>query len=246
MISITFFTQCYENDWDTIVNQGGLARKIEYLNYDFSKKILIITNVKDRKYIEESLSKLISDKTIDGYFFTDDYSDKVLEFFNIKMDSFNGGYWYSIGPLLAVYLCDTEYMVYLTGDSITEKKSYDWISEGIKILENDDKVKVVNPVWNLQYEAAKNDENDYIRNGTQLTNKNPDWYYGMGFSDQCFLIPTNTFKSQIYNEQNNLSDMTYPGYAGDSFEKRVSSYLKNNKLYRITSNNSTYFHPRWF
>jgi hypothetical protein len=246
MKNITFFTQCYEKDWHAIVNQGAFARKVENLNYDFFKKILIITNVKDRKSLEESLSKLIEDGTIDEYFFTDDYSDKVLEFFDIKMDSFNGGYWYSIGPLLAVYLCDTEYMIYLTGDSITEKKDYDWISEGIKILETDNKVKVVNPVWNLQYEAAKNDENDYIRNGTPLTDKNTDWSYGMGFSDQCFLIPTNTFKSQIYNEQNNLSDMTYPGYAGDSFEKRVSSYLKNNKLYRITSNYSTYFHPRWF
>jgi hypothetical protein len=162
MGNITFFTQCYENDWLAVVNQGALARKIEYINYDFSKKNLIITNVKDRKYVEQSLSKLIDDKTIDSYFFTDDYSDKVLEFFDIKMDSFNGGYWYSIGPLLAVYLCDTEYMVYLTGDSITEKKGYDWITEGIKILETNDKVKVVNPVWNLQYEAAKNDENDVV------------------------------------------------------------------------------------
>jgi hypothetical protein len=68
----------------------------------------------------------------------------------------------------------------------------------------------------------------------------------MGFSDQCFLIPTNIFKSQIYNEENTLSEIQYPQYAGDSFEKRVSSFLKNNKYYRITSNKTTYYHPRWF
>jgi hypothetical protein len=216
------------------------------LNYNFFKKNLIITNVENREYVEQSLSKLIEDKIIDNYYFTDDYSDIVLEFFNIEMNSFNGGYKYSIGPLVAIYLCNTEYMIYLTGDSLTEKKDYDWITKGIELLEKNDSIKVVNPVWNLQYDQAKNDENDYIRNGNPLLNKDPDWYYGMGFSDQCFLIPTKTFKSQIYNEQNNLSNMTYPGYAGDSFEKRVSSYLKNNKLYRITSGYSTYFHPRWF
>jgi hypothetical protein len=68
----------------------------------------------------------------------------------------------------------------------------------------------------------------------------------MGFSDQCFLRPTNIFKSQIYNEENTLSEIQYPQYAGDSFEKRVSSFLKNNKYYRITSNKTTYYHPRWF
>ena len=246
MTNVSFFTQCYEGDWHAIINQGGLLRKLENLNYEFHKKTLIITNVNDRELVENSLTKLIDDKIIDNYFFTDDYSDEVLEYFNINKESFNGGYWYSIAPLLSVYLCESDYMVYLTGDSLTDKSGYDWITNGIEILNTNDKVKVVNPIWNLQYEAAENDENYYILNGNELINKHPDWSYGMGFSDQCFLIPTIIYKSQIYNEVNILSDIQYPQYAGDSFEKRVSSFLKNNKYYRITSNKTTYYHPRWF
>jgi len=246
MNDVTFFTQCYEGDWEAIINRGGLKRKIENLDYSFSKKILIVTNVNNRELVEHSLIKLIEDEIVDEYYFTDDYSDKVLEYFNIDKQSFNGGYWYSISPLLSIYLCESDYMVYLTGDSLTDKSDYDWIENGIEMLKSNENVKVVNPVWNLQYDAAKDDENYYISNGNNLENKHIDWWYGMGFSDQCFLIPTNVFKSQIYNEQNILSDIQYPSYAGDSFEKRISSFLKNNKYYRITSNKTTYFHPRWF
>ncbi len=246
MNNVSFFTQCYEGDWHSIINQGGLIRKLENLNYQFSKKILIITNVNNRELVEESLIKLIKDNVIDDYFFTDDYSDKILNFFNIDKESFNGGYWYSISPLLAIYLCESDYMVYLTGDSLTEKSDYDWITNGVKILKTNNKVKSVSPIWNLQYSAGIDDENYYISNGNQLIDKDSDWSYGMGFSDQCFLIPTDVFKSQIYNEENNLSDIQYPGYAGESFEKRVSSFFKNNKYYRIASNKTTYYHPRWF
>lgn len=242
MRGVSFFTQCYEGDWNAIINQGGILKKLDNLNYDFVKKTLIITNVNDRKLVESSLNKLINHKIIDEYYFTDDYSDKVLDFFNIDKDSFNGGYWYSIAPLLSLYLCDTEFMVYLTGDSITEKSDYDWITNGIEMLKNNDNIKVVNPVWNLQYNESKNEENLY----TQLIDKDLDWSYTMGFSDQCFLLSTNTFKKQIYNEVNDLSDKLYPGYAGESFEKRISSFLKNNNYYRITSNRTTYYHPRWF
>jgi hypothetical protein len=246
MDNITFFTQCYEGDWNAIINQGGYLRKLENINYPFSKKILIITNVNNRELVDSSAKKLKDNNIIDNFYFTDDFSNKVLEHFNIKEDSFDGGYWYSIAPLLAIYLCDTDYMVYLTGDSLNEKNDYDWISSGINMLKINDMVKVVNPVWNHQYSAAKDDENYYISLGNTLTKKYDDWSFGMGFSDQCFLIPTDVFKQQIYNENNDLSDIQYAKYTGECFEKRVSSYLKNNKFYRITNNNTTYYHPRWF
>lgn len=246
MNKVSFFTQCYEQDWHAIIDSGGFTRKIENLNYKFVKKTLIITNVDDRLLVESKLKKLIDEKIIDEYYFTDDYSDEILKFFDISIDSFNGGYWYSIAPLLSVYLCDSDYLVYLTGDSLTEKNDYNWIDEGIKIMENDFRVKAVNPVWNLKYDEAKNEEKNYILRGFKLENNDPNWCYGMGFSDQCFLIPTKLFKTKIYNEKNQQSDFDFPKYAGDSFEKRISSFLKNNNFYRITSNNSTYYHPRWY
>lgn len=246
MKSVSFFTNCYEKDWDVIINRGGVSNKIENLNFPFIKKILIINNVKDRDTINSASQRLVQDSIIDNFYFTDDFSDEILRFFNIEKESFVGGYWYWIAPLLSIYLCETDYLVYLTGDTITEKKDYDWISNGIKIILSDDRVKTVNPVWNSQYNTAKDQENYFI-SLENIPNKTDDeWFYGAGFSDQCFLIPTGEFKKQIYNETNELSDIYYPIYAGNSFEKRISSYLMNNKYWRITSNNITYFHPRYF
>jgi hypothetical protein len=81
MSDITFFTQCWEGDWNIIINQGGLEKKLENLNYNFDKKILIITNVNNREIVEESVKYLVSKNIIDGYYFTDDYSDEVLSHF---------------------------------------------------------------------------------------------------------------------------------------------------------------------
>ena len=243
MKSVTFFTQCYEGDWQAIILNGGIERKLENLDYKFTKKILIITNVENRDIVEESIKQLVDKNILDGYFFTDDYSDEVLEFFNIDKDSFNGGYWYSISPLLSIYLCDTDYMVYLTGDSLTEKTDYDWISKGIEMMLLNPKIKSANPVWNHDFNNAEQQENN-LNNHT--FEKSLEWWYGQGFSDQCFLIKTETFKNKIYNNHNNLSDIHYPKYAGESFEKRVYSFLLNQNYYRITNKQITYFHPRWY
>lgn len=242
MNNITFFTQCYEGDWKSLILNGGIERKLENLNYNFTKKTLIITNVENRNIVEESIKNLVERNIIDDYHFTDDYSDKVLDFFNIDKESFNGGYWYSIAPLLSIYLCDTDYMVYLTGDSLTEKTDYDWISKGIELLKSNDKIKSVNPVWNYDFTNAEQQENELTNHTFE---KNSEWWYGQGFSDQCFLIKTKTFKEKIYNNHNKLSDIHYPKYAGESFEKRVYSFLLNNNYYRLTNKQITYFHPRW-
>ena len=189
MNNITFFTQCYEGDWKSLILNGGIERKLENLNYNFTKKTLIITNVENRNIVEESIKNLVERNIIDDYHFTDDYSDKVLDFFNIDKESFNGGYWYSIAPLLSIYLCDTDYMVYLTGDSLTEKTDYDWISKGIELLKSNDKIKSVNPVWNYDFTNAEQQENELTNHTFE---KNSEWWYGQGFSDQCFLFKTKT------------------------------------------------------
>lgn len=243
MSEVTFFTQCWEGDWISIIKQGGLEKKIKNLNYNFYKKVLIITNVNNREIVEDSVKELINKSIIDEYYFTDDYSEKVLNYFDIDKESFNGGYWYSIGPLTSIYLCGTDYMVYLTADSLTDESNVNWIDSGINILSSQPDVKVANPIWNNDNIGAETQEV-----GLQIdeSRKNNEWWFGHGFSDQCFLIKSNFFKEKIYNTKNKIADLHYPNYAGDSFEKRVYSYLMNQKYYRITNKLTTYYHPRWF
>ncbi len=50
-----------------------------------------------------------------------------------------------------------------------------------------------------------------------------DFFVGYGFSDQCYLIKSEVFKKQVYNETNIASNQ-YPEYGGELFEKRVDSF----------------------
>jgi hypothetical protein len=239
---ITFVTQCFEGDWKKIILEGGFEKKSNKINFKFYKKILIVTNVNNRVVVEQHIQKLIKDNIIDEYYFTDDYSKEVLDNFEISTESFNGGYWYSIAPLTAIFKTDGDYMLYLTGDTTIESKNVEWLQEGISLMELNEKIKVANPVWNHDINSLVDEEK--VLDG-EVNPSNDDWSYGRGFSDQCFLIPINTFKGKIYNETNEISNKYYPYYGGESFEKRVGAFLRNNSYYRITNKKISYLHPNY-
>jgi hypothetical protein len=242
---VSIFLQCYEHDFHVFSDEHNLNTKINYSNYNFVKKILIITNIIDRKTKEIQVQNLLRKKIIDSFYFVDDYKKEILDYFDLSEESFNGGYWYSIGPLSAVYFCDTKYMLYLTSDSLIENKKVPWIDDAINMFELNDKIISANPLWNIDHEGAlleQPDNQKIIDLGFFDTNI---WYYNQVFSDQCFLIPTEYYKKKIYNEKNTKSEYKYPSYAGNSFEKRVHSHMINNNLYRITNKNINYYHPRY-
>lgn len=234
MKTTTFETKCYENDWETLIKHNGLQRKIENTNYNFTKKILFINNVNDINLVKKEADTLVNQNIIDSYCVVEDYADEVLNKFNITKESFKGGYYYSIAELVSIYLCETDYLLHLSGDSIIENKEFNWIDKAIDIIENNQKILVANPTWNFKYYEAKAESFD----------EDDDWYYGYGFSDQSYLIKTSKFNKSIYNEYNPASDR-YPPYGGELFEKRIDSYMRNKELYRITSKHISYSHPTY-
>ena len=242
MKKIVFATQCFEGDWRRLILEGGVESKLNKINFNFHKKILIITNVTARNLVENNVKILIDRGVIDKYYFTEDFSKEVLDYFEITEESFKGGYWYSIAPLTALFKSDGDYILYLTGDSTIEPKDVNWLQKGISMMEINQNIKVVNPIWNHSYNDLINEEMELKG---EINTSNDEWSYGVGFSDQCFLVHINTFKNKIYNESNHISDKYYPNYAGESFEKRVSSYLRNNGYYRITSREISYLHPNY-
>ena len=233
-MTTTFATKCYEKDWEILIKQGGIKNKINNLNYNFDKRVLLINNVNDINLVKQEADKLISQNIIDEYYVVEEHADKVLEKFNIIKESFNGGYYYSIAELTSIHLCNTDYLLQLTGDTICEEKNFNWIDKAINTMENNPKILVANATWNFKYYEAKSESFD----------EDEDWYYGYGFSDQCYLIKTSNFNQSIYNEHNPISDR-YPSYGGELFEKRVDSYMRNKELYRITSKHIAYEHPKY-
>jgi len=230
---VTFETKCYEKDWEILLKTDRIEKMIEFNLFQFKEKILYINNVQDVREVSRHADKLVARDVLSSYVIVDDYSKEALNYFEVTKESFKGGYYYSISELVSIYLCNTEYLLHFSSDSILEKP-FNWIDLSILKLQEDERIKVANPVWNGNIFEAKQESNDEDKN----------FYIGFGFSDQCYLIRTNDFKNKIYNEKNPISER-YPIYGGELFEKRVDAWMRNNHFKRITFKHGNYIHQNY-
>jgi hypothetical protein len=233
--TVTFETKCYHNDWEFLVKKNIISKMVANCNYNFANRTLFLNNFNEYKQIKSYAENLIKNNIIDDYYIVRDYEDEALDFFNLNKDSFKGGYYYSIAELVGIYLCKTEYLLHFSSDTIL-RKDYrtNWIDAAIAVMEDKNDIIVANPTWNFKYKEAK----------SESFSEDDNWYYSYGFSDQCYLIKTENFKKDIYNEVNILSER-YPKYGGELFEKRVDSYMRNHSLKRITSKKCSYMHQNF-
>ena len=231
---VTFEIKVYENDWEHLLIGEYLDKIIGLCNYDFKKKYLFINNVTNLNEVKKYADIKVKNGIIDEYFVVYDYVKEALKYFNIEKESFKNGYYYSISELVSIYLCQTNYLLHFSSDSYLDESQVNWIDKAITIFKERDDIIVANPVWNFAYKEAKKES---------LTEMD-DFYVGYGFSDQCYLIKTNVFKEQIYNEKHIDSDR-YPKYGGELFEKRVDSFMRNHKKLRITSKEISYIHKNF-
>ncbi|WP_129688001.1 hypothetical protein [Gottfriedia acidiceleris] len=230
---VTFETKCYEKDWEILLKTDRIEKMIEFNLFHFKEKILYINNVQDVREVSRHADKLVARDVLSSYVIVDDYSKEALNYFEVTKESFKGGYYYSISELVSIYLCNTEYLLHFSSDSILEKP-FNWIDLSILKLQDDERIKVANPVWNGNIFEAKQESIDEDEN----------FYIGYGFSDQCYLIRTNDFKNKIYNEKNPISER-YPIYGGELFEKRVDAWMRNNHFKRITFKHGSYIHQNY-
>lgn len=230
--AITFETKIWERDWKLILRTGRIKRMIDACRYEFAERILYINNVNDGDAAAREAAKLLKDKTLTSIMFVEALADKALEAFNVTKESFGEGYYYSVQELAGIYNCRTEYLLHFSGDSIiTNKES--WIAEAIETMEKDKTAFVANP-WDGRPAAP----------GLETISEDENFRYSTGFSDQCYLIRAADFKKPIYNETNPAASV-YPVYAGELFEKRVFSYMKNHGLFRLTSKKAVYKHQNF-
>lgn len=226
---LTFETKVWENDWEFILKNNYLDKMIANCNFDFDQKTIIINNVKNRAIVEKHCEIKVKEGIIDAFYCVEDYAETVLDFFEIDLASFKGGYVYSIAELLGIYLCETEFLLHFSSDSLLKKNNSNWIKKGIKIIKNNPNIVLANPTWNYKFTEAK----------SEAASELEDFYVGSGFSDQCYLIKTAEFKNPIYNEKNPISER-YPSYGGELFEKRVDAFMRNNNKLRITHKENAY------
>ena len=229
---VTLATNCWEKDWKYLLLDGYLERMISNCDYHFAHRLLCIGNVRNLDKVRKAADKKIRNGVIDNYIVTEPLSNEVLSFFEIEKESFHGGYGYSIAPLTSIYTCPTDLLLYFTGDSHLTKDNNQWVRRASEMMASSPDYFVANP------------HDDYELSTHRCISECDSHFTSFWFSDQCFLVRTADFKRPIYNEKHPTSE-EYPKYAGDSFEKRVDSFMRNHNLLRATYKDAVYVHENY-
>ena len=234
-MDVTFETKVWEKDWDLIMKTPCLSRTIRRCGDLISKRVLYINNVKNEQRVIEAANQLISKGIIDRWLLVGDYAEQALSYFNLSKDKLGVGYYYSIAELVSIYLCNTKYLLHFSGDATVLKgASKDWLAKGIRVLEDNPRVVVFNLTWTNDFKSIRE----------EFESEDEDFYYGYGFSDQMYLIRAADYKQKIYEYYNPASER-YPKFAGEIFEKRVDSWMRENQLLRATYKHGNYLHENF-
>ena len=234
-MTITFETKFWEKDKDLVLDPKNLSEKISRCHYNFDVRALFINNVDNFKEASDRCRKLIDDGVIDKYVIVEKYADEALSFFGLSRDSFGIGYYYSIQELVSIYLCETDYLLHFSSDTMVCKEAYSrWLIDALYNMDNNENISVFNLTWNNKYEEAKQES----------FGENKECYLGYGFSDQMYLIRTKDFRDRIYDFKHEHSER-YPDHGGELFEKRVDAWMRTNNKIRATYKFSSYIHPTY-
>ena len=231
-MTISFETKVWEKDWELILKTSRLKDLINACNYKFDKKIVLINNVNDLGQVLKAADYLVNKEIITEYINVQEHAKRALEYFELSKETLGLGYYYSIAELVSLYLADTKYLLHFSGDtSIAKTASKNWLETGLRTLENNPQIKVVNLSWD-RYGSKMIEE---------MINETSESWNSIGFSDQMYLVRTEDFRGKIYNYHHSYSDR-YPKYGGELFEKRVDSWLRVNNFYRATLKDGLYIH----
>ncbi|MFA5250712.1 MAG: hypothetical protein WC371_04840 [Parachlamydiales bacterium] len=240
VFQVSFATSCFEKDWKQLLVDPDYLKSslIEPHGYPFAEKLLIINNVLDPKEVAFWAQKRVDEGLLSRFYLADDVETEMLKFFDIEKGLFKAKgppipdewvYYNARGVLTAIFLCRSDFLLYQTGDVRMEKK-INWIGRAIELMHKHSDYKVANLTWNHRYAEAKR----------EAVKKEKGFFVAeSGFSDQQFLVRAADFKAPIYRQLHPESRF-FPW--GDTFEKRVFSFMKNQGWKRMTYSRGSYLH----
>lgn len=159
----------------------------------------------------------------------DDLEKEALGRWGFRREDFDPIPYQSLGDLVAIDHCPSEYMVFFAGDALPWGES-DWVREGIALLKSRPDILAVNPCWNGFYHHIRFDS----------VSETEDYFLGQVFSDQCYLARVSDLRANIYGETNASADEIHLKKHGNSFEKRLTAYMKNHDKFRASLKSACY------
>lgn len=222
----------YELTYVKVLNQEYINQIIEQNLFNFENVFVVINNVKNKIYVEEICQNLIKNKTIDDYFFVEEYLDKALSETSLSRKSISKLTHYIDWALVSILVCKSDFLLKWDADA-NLTSSVDWITPCIQELKKNKNFIVANPLWDKELK---------VREKESIFDSENFWYT-QDFSDQIFLVKRVDFLKPIY-EYFHIYSLRYPlAIFGSIFEMRVDSYMRCNNKIRLTYKKAVYTHP---
>lgn len=239
---ITLNTIIYEGNFKNVLKEDSWFFKFE--NHFISKKLITVNNVTSLDRIETLIFNLKKKFSFDVVL-VKDFEQNALDFFKLKMDKNQSGYYYMIPYFVSLLNINTPFIF-----NVSEDCSYDinlndeFFLKSIEVLTQYDKYVVTTIPWEKRWDEIGVPKNIPINfkcvgewEEFNIINKETftrleDFWLSDVFSDQVFIGDVDKLKKINYNCKK-MGVYKGPPYGDGSFEERLSNFLVNFNTHRL-------------
>ena len=249
MPSVCLATALYEKTYNHYIENDKLRVWLNKFNYPFDEIIILFNNISQEGF-EECVKYLqtFTDKKI-TFAFSQSMTDEVISTFKLDPNYHNlPGYWYSIANFAQLVISKSDYVMYICEDISVVHPSDTFVKDSIEALENNPDCIATSMNWSwigadpktkLGHDAGE--EEEWY---TKPKHKNDKFYLTNGFGDHIYFSSREKLLSIDYNTSHPFVNR-FPGYSGQSFDKRLNSYQTIHEMYRYVHKKLHYSHIGW-
>jgi hypothetical protein len=228
--SVTLEIQCWQADYEKVLDYDKLLGTLEKLNYQFFGMRILCNYVRSRKKVKELVEDLHQKGLHFDLVFSEDVFPQALEFFQLPLNSFGDGIEYSRSQFTGLFVNESKYVFHLNADiTIDNPKMISFIPEMVDVLNMEPSFLSAGLSWS--YSTGRE---LFGQEGAKLESVGRYLNYLVcnNFSDNCYLVDVEKLR-KINFETFHEETRAFPTYAGNSFEKRVASYGWNHEKFRL-------------
>lgn len=240
---ITLTTILYEGNFRFHLKENNWFKN--YKSNYITKKRLLINNLSSTNELEDILNESYDPEEVE-LVYVSDYSEEVIDYFNLSTSEGDLGYNYTVPYFVNIYTCNTPYFFNVSSDCCVDISVEDsFFQKSIKLLEQDNSYPVTALPWERDWSVYgypdEIDRRDITCVGEweqvnidNLSEELEDFWCSEVFWDGVFLAHVDKLKNINYQECSGYNKkMAVAPYGGrNSFECRIADYLKYKNIYR--------------
>jgi len=229
-------TTLYEKNFRQILRSDNWFFNIK--SSLITKKLFIVNNIISNEEFE-SLKKEFEDRA--EFVYSNDIWKEAVSAFNCDLHQGEMSYWYSVQYFCALYVGLKEGINYVfnvgSDCTMSDLEMDDFLRDSANIIDIDPSVLLTTIPWSKgDFEPTGHHE----QNIYNITKRDDLFWFSKVVSDQVFFSSPKKLQSVNFNIKEDLHP--FPGYGGNSFEKRLCNHLITSDFYRAIYKKYDYFH----